>query len=164
MRKRNYIIVLFLLAFIVTTAANATDKSKMYEIEPGWRVGLITFNMTMPDVKRVYGDGKTYEVSDPDRSHFMKMLHYKQLGLDVLFRNGQVHEIHVNYPLFSIKKVVKVGTSTERVKEVMGGGFIRKNYRHSHQTDLPEYRMIYSGVAFDVKGERVVKIIVKRKF
>jgi hypothetical protein len=58
---------------------------------------------------------------------------------------------------------VKVGSGIDRVKEVMGDNFMQKNFQHSFQTNLPDSSMIYDGITFFMKNDRVVRIAVRRK-
>lgn len=151
---------LFLCLLLCITLSGTVSAG---EIKPGWQVGPIVMCMTRQDVQRIYGEGKFFEVPDPQAKQEMYMLQYKQLGLEILFKNEQIERIVVNYPNFELAAGVKVGSSKFQVIQALGKSYIRENYKHSYQVDIPDYKMIYRGITFDVKNERVVKITVTRE-
>lgn len=154
----QYLFCIFLLFFLVIPRPAFCEDEKIFEMEPGWRCGLIIFTMSLQEVQQIYGEGEVFIVPDPHGGPKMTMLSYKNMGVDILFKGNRIEEINVSYPIFSVKNMLKVGSGVDRVKEVMGDNFLVENYQHNFQPDLPEYKMIYRGITFHVKNERVVKI------
>jgi hypothetical protein len=155
-----------LLSFILlfSSPASLALADEYNSIEPGWRVGPIIMNMTREQIESVYGQGEYFIVPDPDRSVKMSMLQYKQMGLVILFKNNRINLMEVTYPMYSVKDTIKVGSSKEKVEEVMGRNYVQQNYQHSFEPDIPDYKMIYKGITYHIKGERVIKITVTRQF
>jgi hypothetical protein len=141
---------------------NICLASESTEIEPGWRVGPVIISMTKADIERVYGTGEVFIIPDVEKKATYMLLQYKNLGLNFMFKDDQIKEMEVNYPNYQVKEVVKVGCTVSQVEETLGKNYIRENYEHSYQTDLPDYKMIYRGITFFVKQDRVVKISVVR--
>jgi len=153
---------LILIFTYIPVTTKPAHSNELYKIEPGWRVGPVIMTMTESDVERIYGNGKLYVIPDIDKDINLKLLQYPSIGLSFIFKNGQMEEIEISYPNFKVKDVVSVGSSVSVVEEVMGKNYIRENYQHSYEAKLPDYKMIYSGIIFYVKKNRVVRITVKR--
>lgn len=162
--KKVFSVLALLIQFVVLLGLGCLVYSEeANEIEPGWRVGPIIITMTQRDIERIYGNGELYIIPDVDKTVSYKTLQYKNIGLNFIFRNEQLEQIEINYPNFAIKGIVKVGSSVSRVEEVLGKNYIRENYEHFTQSDLPDYKMIYAGITFYVKADRIVKIMVTRQ-
>lgn len=153
---------MLVLCFCALATIKSAYSNELYKIEPGWRVGPVIITMTQRDVEKIYGKGKIYVIPDIDKNINLKLLQYPSMGLNYIFKNGQMEEIEINYPNFKVNNVVCVGSDVNTVEEVIGNNYIRENYQHSYEAKLPDYKMIYSGIIFYVKNKRVVKITVKR--
>jgi len=163
LRKFIAVRILALLILVMLSPKIVPASDEYHSIEPGWRVGPIVITMTRADIERVFGRGAYYVIPDVDKSLKLTLLQYKNLGLDFIFKNDQLEEIHINHPNYKLKEVVKVGCNVAAVEEVLGKGYIRENYQHSYEPHLPDYKMIYAGIIFYVKKDRVVKISVVRQ-
>ena len=164
MKNTSKIVLKLLLLIVFFNAAGAVSTaSESTEIEPGWRVGPIIISMTKFDIERVYGTGEVYMIPDVEKKANYMLLQYKNMGLNYMFKNDQIIEMEVNYPNYQVKDVVKVGSTVSQVEETMGKNYIRENYVHSYQTNLPDFKMIYRGIVFYIKQDRVVKISVVRE-
>ncbi len=162
MPAKRTVILVILLTVLTFFPALAQDREELYGIEPGWRAGPIVFAMTMEQVQGIYGDGKIYINPGGDSGVVSRVLQYEELGLEIYFKGQSMEEIHISYPYYTVKGFVKVGSGVDRVREIMGLSYIQENYQHSYQTDLPDMRMIYRGIIFEVKNNRVVRIILRR--
>lgn len=147
---------------IVMSGSLSAQQNELYTIEPGWRVGPIIMTMTQDDIERVYGKGEVFSIPDKDRTVRQRLVQYKNLGLNFIFRNQTLQEIEINYPNFSLKNLVRVGSSVSQAEQVLGKNYIRENYQHAYEVHLPDYRMIYGGIILYVKNERIVKISVTK--
>ena len=155
-------ILLFTIIFLLLSGIPAF-ANEYFSIEPGWRVGPIIITMTKVDIERVYGTGEIFIIPDVDKNVKLTMLQYKNLGLNFIFKFEQLEEIEINKPNFQLKEVVKVGCKVSQVEEVLGKNCIVETYQHAEEPNLPDYRMIYSGIIFYVKKDRVAKIAIVRK-
>ncbi|MCE1246420.1 MAG: hypothetical protein LWY06_07240 [Firmicutes bacterium] len=156
-------VVLFFTLLLLFGSSRVCLADESTEIEPGWRVGPIIISMTKADIERVYGTGEVFIIPDEEKKANYMLLQYKNLGLNFIFKNDQISQMEVNYPNYQVKEVIKVGSTVSQVEETMGKNYIRENYVHSYQTNLPDYKMIYRGILFFIKQDRVVKITVVKE-
>lgn len=162
LRVTLFSLIILLSVFCFTPAA--AQQADLLTIEPGWRVGPVVMSMTRRDVEKIYGEAEIYVIPDTDRNIELTMMQYKNLGLNIIFNGGNIEEMEVNYPNYKLKNQIRVGSSAQVVETAMGSAFIREDYQHAEEVTLPDYKMIYAGIIFYIKKDRVVKITVKRRY
>jgi hypothetical protein len=164
--RRIFDLIKFTLFFLFIafsfSVASAQQDQNLFEIEPGYKVGAILMTMRINDIQALYGDGAVYVVPDPDKSFKFQLLQYGSLGLDILFKNDRIDEIYVSQANYYLKGGLKVGSVTALVEETLGKSYLIEDSRNPERPDVPDYKMIYSGIIFHIKNGKVLKIIVKR--
>lgn len=153
-------IVFAFIFLLMSCALSYADQLNL--IEPGWRVGPVVFSMTKADVETIYGKGAEYCIPASGDNPELCLLQYKQLGLDYVFNKNRIESVDILYPMYAVNDLARIASSVALVKSVMGDNFLRENYKHFNEVDIPDYKMIYKGIIFHIKQDRVVKITVKR--
>ena len=159
--KNSFFILLLLSLFLINYGISMANE--YFNVEPGWRVGPIIITMTKEDIEHVYGTGEYFVIPDTDKSVSRTMLQYKNIGLNFIFNRNVMEEIEINMPNFKVKDIVGVGSKVAQVEEVLGKNYIIENYQHAYEANLPDYRMIYPGIIFYVKSDRIAKMTVTRQ-
>ncbi|MFP4498965.1 MAG: hypothetical protein ACLFQV_12210, partial [Vulcanimicrobiota bacterium] len=82
--------------------------------------------------------------------------------LNIIFKNFKMNTIEINQPNYILKDVVRVGCDVSKVKDVLGNNYIHEEFLCPDSPGIPDYKMIYRGIVFEVEHDRVIKITVKK--